>query len=1396
MADLPANVYDRILDPTSHGTSDTPEAALWNRLFFMPGRPLQSAELNEVQTFILNALNRLGRTLFVEGSRISGVEVIQKPLNRVQVTDGVMFIDDRPRDVPGTPTLPVQQDLQLTGEGREFVGILRTEIIRRPESDISLFDPVIAPTVGAQQFNRKGALRQIYKYDWLVVNDQNPNPSVLPIFEFRDGNLITTQSQGQFTEILRVLARRTFDEEGHYLVSGFAVNIAQDPEDVDKLIVRVDAGKAYVLGYEILKTSPSIFTIEKAVTVEAVNNESFIFIATPTPTFLYALASRPVKRVTALAGKVTRSWTSNGNGIRVTRSTTENFDDLFSPTDVSPDITPEGATRGVAIYQILKISNTQGTPQSPANAHYVINTDYVLDGNKIVWISGNKPGPGQSYYVDLILIRILTKGRRRRVVVANEPVVHSALNSVDTLLHKDLIRVTRVANTTNPNDPAFVEGRDYLVNTGRLATTIVFGSIDWSLSGVGTAEPNATNTYYVSYEYWEHLPGQEGDYISRDCFYDTDNETPAAQYVETYKFGPNDLNRENMVDFRCIGADLPVNNLSVTVDYEFFVPRRDAISLNSNGEFVIHKGIPARYPVFPQVVVSTLHIANLDLPPNSPQVLVTYPETRRLTKGDLWQIRDMLDVQVYNAAVRTLESLAMFEFTPGSKKMILVDPFIDFSRQDIQYSRTGITFKASIDPEDGSMGLPQLYGTRLLKTFSGQHTTANFKKIVMTEYSPGILIDQSFATEKVQLNPYTILDPVVSISLSPNEWPFPDLVATPDYRPDARIDSLIPLTQADLREGSTRVTRTFGLVRRMINRFWVGGSKVVQWGGAGQLNQATNIYYPSVLVLSQPSDYIVSSRSMDRIDLRILDKSVVPKAPQIRITVASDNWYPFGDNIKVYFDGVQVPATAGAPAYVGTLAGTLRADSQGRFTGSILVPADTATGRREIRCTGLVPATVDRVLSASAIYANEGLRQVLNTSFVSLAVVNNSQSNPVNAVNPPVRTSPIAQNFRSNRNVWITGVVLYFGKRPNPGGSGDRPLLVQIRDVEQDGSPGVNILAQKSIRASDVTVALDSSQPSSITFDDPVFIQDDGEYVLVLETEATDYQVFLSRLGSNDLITKQLVVQNSSLGTLWRSSGGKDWSPDSYAQLKMRMQIAEFNPTVKSVMVFKNIPNMSTNQLLHNSDNEVNIPSDPSNGTLLPNKYTKFLHVASYFAPPGSRILWYYSINGGVTWSSYTPGIEVNMGIVPTDLQIKCEFDMQQITGIEGNRLTVASAAINLDHNALILIANEAVGYAVTKNVNLAQPANTLRVIFLTNVPKTNAGPADETLTLKYSVDDGFTWYPLTGLTERVILEPWREWRYDMLLPQFSQVRIRVDITNSSDFSADPILRLFRVIAY
>jgi hypothetical protein len=143
-------------------------------------------------------------------------------------------------------------------------------------------------------------------------------------------------------------------------------------------------------------------------------------------------------------------------------------------------------------------------------------------------------------------------------------------------------------------------------------------------------------------------------------------------------------------------------------------------------------------------------------------------------------------------------------------------------------------------------------------------------------------------------------------------------------------------------------------------------------------------------------------------------------------------------------------------------------------------------------------------------------------------------------------------------------------------------------------------------------------------------------------------------------------------------------------------------------------------------------------------------------------------------------------------------MDMQQVTGLTPNYLLAASAAVNKDHNTLLLIANEASGRYVTYNVQLSSPASTLRLVIITNVVKGAVAP-NARVDVYYSLNNGSSWNLLqnAAATELVLQGGWYERRYEIGSLTISQLRIRIDIyNNSSTMASDPLVRAMRAICY
>jgi hypothetical protein len=199
---------------------------------------------------------------------------------------------------------------QYTNKPSYRVGLFVSEEIINTNSDESLND-------NSQGFNNYGApgadrLKisvSLFKKSIDDFNDDN----FIELATIENGNIKTSvtrranNSKGNgavfHDDLTDVLARRTFDESGHYIVKPFNVSIINSlnnnlgnqglyepgqftaggtAANADLAVCRISPGKAYVKGYEIETTSNTIIDIPKPRTTRTVENQFFNYNTGPT----------------------------------------------------------------------------------------------------------------------------------------------------------------------------------------------------------------------------------------------------------------------------------------------------------------------------------------------------------------------------------------------------------------------------------------------------------------------------------------------------------------------------------------------------------------------------------------------------------------------------------------------------------------------------------------------------------------------------------------------------------------------------------------------------------------------------------------------------------------------------------------------------------------------------------------------------------------------------------------------------------------------------------------------------------------------------------------------------------------------------------------------------------
>ncbi|MET3292268.1 UNVERIFIED_CONTAM: hypothetical protein ABID98_004838 [Brevibacillus sp. OAP136] len=344
------------MSTTKHYNRFDPAKHSWVSVLAVGGRRLQTAELNEMQSLALHRDKQFGDFIFGTGNVLEGGQLwINQTTKELVISPARVYVD-------GMILLVEEQTLTITAEGEELIGLKVDYQVITYEHDTELLDPA----VGYSNHGMPGADRLVAKPTW-VVN----NPVAIQMYRLIDGVLATPKIPQELEGLTPVLARRTHDTSGNFLVSGMDGFIEVIPGDEDNLNLVIDAGKAYVQGYEINKLIPERIRVPRAKEYQTVKNELKRYVTTEAS---YKLHSQPVKELVNVSAVVQVSQT-------VTRGNMPGTSDSLVNRPVVDIIS---VTRGPADNKIT----------------YDPQVDFEQDGDRISWKpSGKEPEGGTNYTV-------------------------------------------------------------------------------------------------------------------------------------------------------------------------------------------------------------------------------------------------------------------------------------------------------------------------------------------------------------------------------------------------------------------------------------------------------------------------------------------------------------------------------------------------------------------------------------------------------------------------------------------------------------------------------------------------------------------------------------------------------------------------------------------------------------------------------------------------------------------------------------------------------------------------------------------------------------------------------------------------------------------------------------
>ena len=226
----------------------------YTHLLAIPGRVAQAREITQIQSVVKDIVKSIGDSILKDGNIIEGCQVIvDSTKTRVTVTAGKLYIHGM--------VLPVEETtVFITGKGTETIGAKLVDYLITEVEDPTLKDPA----QGYDNFNQPGCHR-IQSQVAIVVND----PSSAIISLLIDGEVSVERYAPEYDTLTQTLARRTYDESGSYIVEGLNVRTEETLRQ-DKYNIVIEAGKSYVLGYELKIPTARRILANKAITFSPV----------------------------------------------------------------------------------------------------------------------------------------------------------------------------------------------------------------------------------------------------------------------------------------------------------------------------------------------------------------------------------------------------------------------------------------------------------------------------------------------------------------------------------------------------------------------------------------------------------------------------------------------------------------------------------------------------------------------------------------------------------------------------------------------------------------------------------------------------------------------------------------------------------------------------------------------------------------------------------------------------------------------------------------------------------------------------------------------------------------------------------------------------------------------
>lgn len=724
---------------------------------------------------------------------------------------------------------------------------------------------------------------------------------------------------------------------------------------------------------------------------------------------------------------------------------------------------------------------------------------------------------------------------------------------------------------------------------GYSLTSITSGSVDYTasysfdngqrddvydfitLNSISGVLPANGSTITVTYKYFSHT---EGDFFIVDSYL---NNGFVYDDIPLYK---NEF-LGNYVDLR-----KSINTKQTTVStnstfiakYNFYLPRKDKIILNKNGQFNVLKGVPSLSPQAPKDADDSITLYELNIPAytfKSSDISVSKLNYKRYTMKDIAQIERRVEDLEYYTSLSLLEAdIQGKEFFDKFKSGFFVDNFESLTTADAESHLHAI----AIDFVNNEVR-PEVVVKAINIEPVVLSNCVNNNGIITLAYTEKEMIRQNMAAIIERIQPFTKYTWSGKARLNP---PFDNWVTT----------NFVDLTLDNGTFPASRQAEVMNNVWDSVGRFFVGNpvngesnqSLRLQTAGNTQVPTGdTRIGWDREAGMNQWARPVVTTQTQF-VGPRLLDVGLVPF---IRSRVVEFTITGLKPNTKVlpYFDGVDMTGYSSTAItsniYNGTSTDDLVSSGAGELHGYFFIPNNDSirfkTGSKRFQVMDKIenPST-----SASGTYIANGVNFDIQNVFVTTRFVGSET----------VWYDPVAQSFlvENPDGAFITSIDLFFGP---DAVDNTEPVKVQIRDMK-NGLPGTQTVTETILYANQISGSNDSSIATRFTFNNPVFLESGKEYCFVVITNSVDLTIWTSKLGEKDVLSGQYINRQPYLGSMFKSQNNSTWTTEQLQDIKFVMNRAVFSTSGGEVIAYNRV-----------ATNDVNTEADPFHKRLQTNPF-------------------------------------------------------------------------------------------------------------------------------------------------------------------------------------------------